>query len=501
MSISTKVKLIVPPVIFCITILGQLFHSAIIEQTGSVSILLFFISYSLLMGLIIYFVIDFITATGNLRRKVQFVKLLGLYFILLMMINRYWISNTNLNFFIPEIQFILTAFIVVFIFISDTVFKPEKDFDFISEIEQFPQKYLRSHPFRTVLESIFRLFPLPEPVALYKIGNPHDRSPVIVTGNYELTVRRVAKALQGLDCWLLICDSRGINVWCSSLSGHFSEKNIIHAVELTHLSKVVSHKKLILPQLCAPGVNIEVIKQNTEFAPVFGPVYIEYIKDFLNKGKNKPGLRRVKFDLWQRIEMAVSSPIILMSVLALIYLFIDLSKVLYIFPIIYFISIVHGIIYPYRPIKSIPLWSLLFSLGAAGMITGIIHLTQFFSSGWTIGIGITLGISTFYMINEFEGWSPLVKYNLKSIYKGVNFPEITINEEFCNGCRICFQVCPKSVFTIENGKAKVLDRKECIDCSACYNRCLPEAIDHSFDKREKETCSCTYCKIQDTLTE
>ena len=324
---------------------------------------------------------------------------------------------------------------------------------------------------------------------------------MIVTGNYELTVRRVAKALQGLDCWLLICDSRGINVWCSSLSGHFSEKNIIHAIELTHLSKYVSHKNIILPQLCASGVNIQVIKQKIGFVSVFGPVYIKNIEEFLNENKDESELRKVKFNLWQRIEMAVSSPLILVTVLALIYLFIDLSKVLFIFPIIYFISVAHGIIYPYRPIKFIPLWSFLFSLGVTGVITGIVNLSQFFNSDWAIGIGITLGFSTFYMINEFEGWSPLVKYNLKSIYKGINVPEIRVNEEFCNGCRLCFQVCPKSVFTIESGKAKVLDRKECIDCSACYNQCPTEAIDHSSDKREKETCSCGYCKIQDSLKE
>ncbi|NOZ60360.1 MAG: 4Fe-4S dicluster domain-containing protein [Calditrichaeota bacterium] len=454
-----------------------------------------FISYSLIVGLIGYFIIGFITATGHLRKKIQFVKLLVLYFLFLTIMNHYLI----LNFFMPGIQLLSTALIVTLIIIFDNFFKPDQDFDVVSEVKKLPRKYLRPHPFRTVLETIFRLFPLPEPVALYKVGNPDEKSAVVVTGNYELTVRRVANALQGLDCWLLICDSRGINVWCSSLSGHFSEKNIIHATKLTHLSEYVSHKRLVLPQLCAANVDIQEIKQKTGFLAVFGPVYIEHIKDFLNRSSDESTIRRVKFDLQQRVEMAISSPIILTTVLTFIYLFIDISKLLFIIPVVYFLAVVQAIIYPHRPIKQIPLWSFLYSFGIAVMITGLLILTRPFSFGWSIGIVVTIGVGMFYLTNEFEGWSPLVKYNLKSIYKGVDAPEITVNEEFCIGCRLCFQVCPKGVFTIENGKAKVLDRKECIKCSACYKRCPTEAIDHSSDKREKEKCACAYCRIQDSL--
>ena len=226
-----------------------------------------------------------------------------------------------------------------------------------------PQKYLRPHPFRTILETVFRLFPFPEPVALYKVGNPNSNSPVMVTGNYELTVRRVSKAIQGLDCWLLVCDSRGINIWCSSLSGHFSEKDIISAIGLTELSKHVSHRQIIIPQLCASGINIKSIRKETGFKPVFGPVYIENIEDYLNSGnKEDSDLRKVKFDFKERIEMAVGSPIILTAVLVLIFLFISLSKLLFIVPVIYIAVVVQAVIYPYRQIKRIQSWSIAYSL-------------------------------------------------------------------------------------------------------------------------------------------
>ena len=498
METLTKVKIWISLLIFLIILTGQIFNS-IIKGFFHTYYLPAFISYSLIIGLIGYFLIDFITATGYLRRKIKFVKFLILYFIFLILMNN--LFNSFQHPVISEIQLILTVLILILIIIFDNFLKPEKDFDLIREIKQLPKKYLRAHPFRTTLETIFRLFPFPEPVALYKVNNPNRNSPVIVTGNYELTVRRVAKALRKLNCWLLICDSRCINVWCSSLSGHFSEKNIIHAIELTNLSGYVSNKKIILPQLCAPGVDIKLIRQKTGFSPVFGPIYIENIKDFLNKNREESELRKVRFGLRQRIEMAIGSPIILTSILAFIYLFIDLSKYLLILPIIYFIALIHAVIYPYRPIKKIPLWALSFSLCITGITISFFLLLHLFNFTWSIGIAVTIGIGIFYLLNEFEGWSPLVKYNLKSIYKGIKPPDIKINEEFCTGCELCFQVCPRGVFIIENNKAKVLDTKKCINCSACYKQCPTEAILHSSDKREKDRCSCVYCEIQNSLRE
>ncbi len=113
MRTSTKVKLAVPPIIFGITFIGQLFHSVIIERSYHISLLLFSLSYSLVTGLIGYFVIDLVMATGNLRRKIRFIKLLSLYFVLLMVIDRYLISDSNLNLSIAAAQLILTALIVV----------------------------------------------------------------------------------------------------------------------------------------------------------------------------------------------------------------------------------------------------------------------------------------------------------------------------------------------------------------------------------------------------
>ncbi|MFA6078738.1 MAG: mercury methylation ferredoxin HgcB [Candidatus Omnitrophota bacterium] len=50
------------------------------------------------------------------------------------------------------------------------------------------------------------------------------------------------------------------------------------------------------------------------------------------------------------------------------------------------------------------------------------------------------------------------------------------DEMKCKGCRKCTEVCPHNVFTMENGKAKMIDRDACIECGACMKNCPFNAI-------------------------
>jgi len=61
-------------------------------------------------------------------------------------------------------------------------------------------------------------FPLPCKTGLIKIGNPDGQSPIFVTCNFCITVSRVKRVLEknGIVCYLLVVNSRGINVWCSA---------------------------------------------------------------------------------------------------------------------------------------------------------------------------------------------------------------------------------------------------------------------------------------------
>jgi len=90
---------------------------------------------------------------------------------------------------------------------------------------------------------------------LYAIGKPDGNSPVLVSANYKLTFDVLRKNLVGLDCRLLILDTKGVNVWCAAGKGTFGTDELVNRIQATGLSEVVTHKRLILPQLGASGVN------------------------------------------------------------------------------------------------------------------------------------------------------------------------------------------------------------------------------------------------------
>lgn len=175
---------------------------------------------------------------------------------------------------------------------------------------------LRHHPtLRTILLDLWLLFfrivpPYPKvKPGLYAIGQPDAKSPVLVTGNFDLTVRRVVKALDGrTDCWLLVADSAGINVWCAAGGGFFTAEKVIAAVNSAHLDQVVSHHALILPQLAANGVDGWKIRQETGWGVHWGPVKAADIPAYLAAHRKKTDeMRWVRFPLKERLEMVTAT--------------------------------------------------------------------------------------------------------------------------------------------------------------------------------------------------
>ncbi|HQL32652.1 MAG TPA: hypothetical protein PK969_05305, partial [Treponemataceae bacterium] len=51
---------------------------------------------------------------------------------------------------------------------------------------------------------------------LYFIGSPGAASPVLVSANYRLSFDALRKELSGIDAWILVVDTRGVNVWCAA---------------------------------------------------------------------------------------------------------------------------------------------------------------------------------------------------------------------------------------------------------------------------------------------
>jgi len=46
----------------------------------------------------------------------------------------------------------------------------------------------------------------------------------------------------------------------------------------------------------------------------------------------------------------------------------------------------------------------------------------------------------------------------------------------CNGCRLCTAVCPRGVFEVRAGKARIVEQDACIECGACALNCAAGAL-------------------------
>ena len=139
---------------------------------------------------------------------------------------------------------------------------------------------------------------------LYGIGKPDRESPVIVTANYKLTFDAVRKELGDVDCWLLVLDTCGINVWCAAGKKTFSTDEIVRQVENTQLAERVSHKRLIVPQLGATGVSAHQVRMKCGFKVVYGPIKASDLPVFLkNFDSEKMKTREVTFSLWERMVL------------------------------------------------------------------------------------------------------------------------------------------------------------------------------------------------------
>jgi hypothetical protein len=192
---------------------------------------------------------------------------------------------------------------------------------------------------------------------LYAVGNPTPSSDVFVTGNYKLSFDHLRKNLDGLNAWMLVLDTRGINVWCAAGKGTFSAKELAKRIQLCSLEKIVNHQRLILPQLAATGVSAQAVKsltrelpaektavepnpivagagnftsginlkRNTGYRVIYGPVRASDIKSFVDAGyKATPEMRKVRFELSDRARLIpvdfVSGKYYLLAALALVFI-------------------------------------------------------------------------------------------------------------------------------------------------------------------------------------
>ena len=93
-------------------------------------------------------------------------------------------------------------------------------------------------------DTMLRMLPHRAPTGLIRIGEPCRDSPVLLTGNFTLTVRRLMKVLKGRDAWLLCANSQGINVWCAAGGGHLTHHDVISVLRTSRIGEQVEIQNL-----------------------------------------------------------------------------------------------------------------------------------------------------------------------------------------------------------------------------------------------------------------
>ncbi len=164
---------------------------------------------------------------------------------------------------------------------------------------------------------------------LYAVGQPNSSSYVFVSANYKLSFDHLRKNLSGLDAWILVLDTAGINVWCAAGKGTFGTEELIQRIRETRLFQLVPRGTLILPQLAAPGVAAHEVSKRTGFKVVYGPVRAADIKSFLARGlMATEEMRQVRFNFLDRLVLVPVEFIVLVKYLLMVLFFLLTLRVL-----------------------------------------------------------------------------------------------------------------------------------------------------------------------------
>jgi NAD-dependent dihydropyrimidine dehydrogenase PreA subunit len=350
-----------------------------------------------------------------------------------------------------------------------------------------------------LLETILRFLPFPQKTGLIEIGNPNKNSPVLMTGNYHLTVLKVKRALKGQNVFLLVANSRGINLWCAAAGGHFTHHDVISALKLSNIESLVDHKEIILPQLAACGVETRAIHQRTGWQVRWGPVDIKDIHGYFAQGQKKTAyMRIVRFPLRERLEIAAAYAFWMSVVFSGTLLIINSGAVIPAVIMIWLLSFLVFSSFPsllpiLRPKGKEDLWRkrrrgrrvflaffifmVLTGLGTFSLLTS--HFTASFLLFW----GILLLVVAFLLVGDLAGSTPFLISELREEKRF----QIEVDNEKCQGDGICETVCPIDCFSVDKQRQLAIFDKpdKCVCCGACVVQCQFDALSYVDKKGQR----------------
>ncbi|UFS70616.1 acetyl-CoA synthase subunit gamma [Geomonas sp. RF6] len=152
------------------------------------------------------------------------------------------------------------------------------------------------------------------PPGLYAVGTPTAEAPVVVTANYKMSYDLVRQALSGRDIWLLVLETFGVNVWCAAGKGTFGTEELLYRMRETRLPEVVSHRRLLLPILGAPGVAGHEVTKKSGFTVTYAAIRAEDLPAFLDRGMvTTDEMRHLTFTLYERMVLVPVELVLVMK--------------------------------------------------------------------------------------------------------------------------------------------------------------------------------------------
>lgn len=323
---------------------------------------------------------------------------------------------------------------------------------------------------KDVLQTAFRMVPWPTDPGLRRIGRPGRSSPVLLTANYDLTVRRVERAMRGLDAWLLVAPAKGINVWCAAAGGHLTTHQVVSVLRTSRIAECVDHREIVLPQLAATGVIGLDVFRRSRWRVRFGPVRADDLPAYLARGGEKDdAMRRVTFTARERLEMAAAWAAPAGLLIGGLALWIRPGWAAPLVALCAGLAVAVFAVFDRIPRHG---RALLASAGIAASL-GAVSWTGGGAAAWIAALvapPVLVGLLTF----DHAGSTPLEG---SGHFDGQDW-RITLDPDRCAGVYRCWEVCPEACFEKDETRheAVLAHDERCVRCGACIVQCPKDAL-------------------------
>ncbi len=333
-------------------------------------------------------------------------------------------------------------------------------------------------------DTALRAFPHATRPGLRRIGAPGPNDPVLLTCNFTLTVRRITQVMAGRSAWLLVANSGGINVWCAAGGGHLTDRDVIAVLRSSGIDAEVTHRRLILPQLAATGIQRRRVTEATGWDTAWGPARLEDLPEFLDHGaRAAKRMRPMRFPAWERAEMGLmwGLPLLVPAGLAIGLPAGALAAAVGVALLLGTVEALFLAV-PLLPVgRPAARGAICLAFAAACFAggSGVLRSLGALTPAAAISLAVVTALVYAMLSLDLTGSTPWWPSGINTL--GNRFA-VELVEDRCRGFADCVLVCPRSVLAMNGRRRKVeiAAPERCIRCGACIVQCPAEALRFRF---------------------